>query len=124
MLLSAQLFWETPSSIIIDDLYDQFNFGLTPRVCSEISSDPRELKEFRETIRKNEMWVSLENVRKVIDELEEDLDLDDSDDVENILGKLLVIWRSDTHNVESKVYVAPITEHMRTRLANAMEING
>ena len=66
--------------------------------------------------------MSLENVRRVIDELEEDLNLDK--DLESIFENLLVIWRSDTHNVESKVYAAPITEHMRIRLANAMEIDG
>ena len=64
------------------------------------------------------MWESLENVRKVIDGLEEDLNLNDN--LKNIFEDLLVIWRSDTRNVESKVYVAPVTEHMRIRLANAM----
>jgi hypothetical protein len=111
-----------PSSNVIDDLYDRFNFGLTPRLCSEISKDPQRLKRFRETISRSEMWVSLENVRKVIDELEEDLNLDN--DLKKIFENLLVIWRSNTHNVESKVYAAPITEHMRIRLADAMGVDG
>jgi hypothetical protein len=122
LFLSAQLFRKIPSSNIIDELYDQVNFGLTPRLCREISYDPQRLKKYRETISRSEMWVSLENVRRVIDELEEDLNLDK--DLESIFENLLVIWRSDTRNVESKVYAAPITEHMRIRLANAMEIDG
>jgi hypothetical protein len=87
-----------------------------------MASDPHTtLKEYKEKIRRAEMRVSLQNVRRVIDELEEDLNLDK--DMEVIFEELLTIRRSDIHNVESKIHVAPITERLRSRLASAMEID-
>jgi hypothetical protein len=120
MLFSAQLQRCSPSSNIINDTYNQC--GPTPRLCLDTASCPHALKSYKEAIRVAEIFVSLQNVQKVIAELEEDLNLDK--DLYNILENLLLIRRSDIHNVESKVYVAPITERMRSRLAIAMEIDG
>jgi hypothetical protein len=57
---------------------------------------------------------SIQKLRKML----ERLDMDDSE----ISDKLFLIRREQMHDVDSKVCVVPITDHIQSRLAIAMRV--
>lgn len=114
-LLSASLHPASPNCKIIDDIYDQF--GPTPHLCLEIASDPDQFKVYKAGVCRALKLVTSQNFSKLTLELR-GLNMDE------VSQKLCLIRREHgIHNVRSVASVTPITDHMQSRLAIAMQDN-